>query len=195
MSKEEKKKALLQAASDVLLEYGPHKMTLDDIARQAGMAKTSLYYYFRDKNEIIRAIIRNDMEQLFERMANAAASADTSEEKMIALCEARYKFTSAKAAKANREIVSEFRSLEGVFKAEKDTYLQLQKDLIEGILREGIRKGELKALHDLDLVSLIIISSMFGCDQTFAFYEQQERVLEAMKQMVRIFFAGLKIVS
>jgi AcrR family transcriptional regulator len=47
-SKDEKRKALLQAASDVLLELGPQKTTLDDIARRAGMAKSSLYYYFKE---------------------------------------------------------------------------------------------------------------------------------------------------
>jgi AraC-like DNA-binding protein len=48
LSKEEKRKALMQAASDVLLELGPQKTTLDDIASRAGMAKSSLYYYFKE---------------------------------------------------------------------------------------------------------------------------------------------------
>ena len=66
MSREEKRKVLLQAASEALMEYGPHKTTLDDIARRAGMSKTSLYYYFRDKNEIVRAIIQGYTEQLID---------------------------------------------------------------------------------------------------------------------------------
>lgn len=192
MNKEEKKKLLLQAASDVLLEYGPQKTTLEDIARRAGMAKTSLYYYFKDKNEIIKAIIKNDMDHLLDIMTRAINAADTAEEKMLAMSQARHQFIWAKASRANKEIITEFRSLEGVFQPEKDTYLHAQKDLVEGILQGGIRKGELKPIHDLELVSLIIIASMFGCDHTFAFYDQRERVLDAVKQMVRIFFAGLK---
>lgn len=192
ISKEKKKKVLLQAASDVFLEYGPHKTTLEDIAKRAGMAKTSLYYYFKDKQEIIRAVIKNDMDQLHEIMIKAIASADTAEEKMIALSEARYQFIASKASRANKEIISEFRSLAGVFEAEKETYLYAQKDLIEAILKEGIDKGEIRPIQDLDLVALIMIASMFGCDNTFAFYDQRESVMGAIKKMVRIFFIGLR---
>ena len=70
----------------MLLELGPHKTTLDDIARKAGMAKTSLYYYFKDKTEIIRENhIRSDHEQLLEIMNKAIDAAKTAEEKMFAL--------------------------------------------------------------------------------------------------------------
>jgi AcrR family transcriptional regulator len=193
LSKDEKRKTLLQAASDVLLELGPHKTNLDDIARRAGMAKSSLYYYFKDKNEIIREIIRNDREQLLDILRHAIDAVDTAEEKMFALSEARYRFISSRALRANKEIINEFRSLAGVFETERESYLQSQKDLIERILREGIEKGEIKPLDDIELVSLIMVASMFGCDQTFAFYDQRERILDGIKSMVRIFFAGLRV--
>ncbi len=192
-SKEEKRKVLLQAASDVLLELGHHKTTLDDIARRAGMAKTSLYYYFKDKDEIMREIIRRDHEQLLEMIHQAIHAVHTSEEKLFALSEARYRFISDKALRANREIITEFRSLAGVFEAERESYLQSHKELVEGILKEGIEKGEIMPLADLELVSLILVASMFGCDHTFAFYDQRERVLEGMKSMIGIFFAGLRV--
>ena len=190
--KEEKRKELLQAASDVLLELGPNKTTLQDIALRAGMAKTSLYYYFKDKNEIIKEIMRCDMEHLLDVMTRAAEACDTAEEKMCAVVQERYLFMSDRAQRASKEIVNEFRALAGVFEHERERYLQHHKDLIEKILREGIERGELRQIDDLDLVSLIIIASMFGCDQTFAFYDQRERVLEGILNMVRIFFAGLR---
>jgi hypothetical protein len=31
-----------------------------------------------------------------------------------------------------------------------------------------------------------------GCDHTLEFYDQHDRVLDGIRQMVRIFFAGLK---
>jgi AcrR family transcriptional regulator len=193
LSKEEKRKALLQAASDVLLELGPHKTTLDDIARRAGMAKTSLYYYFKDKNEIIREIIRSDHDQLLDMITQAINAVHTSEEKLFALSAARYRFISNKALRANKEIIAEFRSLAGVFETERENYLQSHKELVEKILKEGLAKGEIRPLDDLELVCLILVASMFGCDQTFAFYDQRERVLEGMKSMIGIFFAGLRV--
>lgn len=193
MTKEEKRKILLQAASDVLMEYGANKTTLDDIARRAGMAKTSLYYYFKDKNEIIGAIIQGYMEQLLEVMTEAASKKETAEDKMYALIEARYRFIAVKARRASKETIQEFRALEGVFEAEKEFYLRAHQELVRGILEYGIDRGEIKPLDNLDLVPLIIISSMFGCDRTFTFYyDQPDRIMEAMKNMNRIFFIGLR---
>jgi AcrR family transcriptional regulator len=195
MTKDEKRKILLQAASDVLMEYGAHKTTLDDIARRAGMAKSSLYYYFRDKDEIIRAIIQNYTEQLLEIMTRAAAAEKTAEDKMYALIEARFRFIAEKARRASKEVIQEFRALEGVFETEKELYLQAHLDLVRGILEYGIARGETRPLDNLDLISLVLISSMFGCDRTFTFYDQPDRVMDAMKQMNRIFFTGLRNIA
>lgn len=193
LTRGEKRKVILEAASEVLLEYGSQKTTLEDIAKKAGMAKTSLYYYFKDKNEIIRAIITSFHEQLFAVISEAVAAATSAEDKMIALSEARYLFISTKSLHANKKLTDDFRSLAGVFDAERDHYLLAHKELIENILHEGIEKGELKPIDDLEFVSLIMVSSMFGCDSTFAFYDQQERLLEGMRNMVKIFFAGLRV--
>ena len=51
-TKEEKRKVLLQAASDVLLELGPHKTTLDDIARRAGCSENTVSLALRDSPRI-----------------------------------------------------------------------------------------------------------------------------------------------
>ena len=192
MSKEEKRKILLREASAVLMEYGAHKTTLDDIAKRAGMGKTSLYYYFRDKNDLVRAIIESEMDHLFDMMAEAAGSAKTAEDKMYAIIETRYRFIADKSARASKEVIRELKSLEGAFQTVRESYLQSHKELMKGILEEGIRNGEIEPIEDLDLVSLIMIASLFGCDHTFAFYDQHERVLEALKRMVKIFFAGMK---
>jgi len=192
MSKEEKRKLLLQAGSAVLMEYGAHKTTLDDIAKRAGIRKTSLYYYFRDKNEIVRAIIESEMDHLLDMMVRAADSAGTAEDKMYAVIETRYRFIAEKSARTSKEIIREFKSLEGVFETVRESYLRSHKELIKSILEEGIKKGEIEPIEDLELVSLVMISSLFGCDHTFAFYDEPERVLEALKRMVKIFFAGLR---
>ena len=44
--KDEKQQLLLQAASEVIAQYGLRKTTLEDIAEKAGVAKATIYYYF-----------------------------------------------------------------------------------------------------------------------------------------------------
>jgi AcrR family transcriptional regulator len=191
-AREEKKKIILQAATEVLLEYGPYKTTLDDIAKRARMAKTSLYYYFKDKDEIIRAIIQNDMDQLLDSMTRAVDAAQGSEKKLYALVETRLQFISERTMRASKEVIYEFISLGGIFETLKEHYLQAQRTLVEKIFREGIQKGELKPIKNIETTSFVMIASMFGIDHMFAFYDQREHILKGIKDVLSIFFAGLR---
>lgn len=192
-SKDERRQELLKTATDVLVEHGIQKTTLDDIARRAGMAKTSLYYYFKDKDEIIRAIIRRDMDDLLALMKSAVETSQAPEDKMCALIEARYRFIATAASRATKEVLNEFKSMANLYTREIEYYQKSQMDLIQDIFREGIARGELKPVEDVELMALIMFSSMLGIDWTFTFYEQRERILDGIKEMMVIFFSGLRM--
>ena len=143
-NKEGKKKMLLQVASEVLLELSPHKTTLGDIANRAGMANTSLYYHFRDKKEIFTAVISDESDEqvrFIERMAKMTNDQDTAEAKMNSLVESHYHFIFHRAQRVSKKTSLEYLSLYGMFEPIEDYYLQTIKDIIEHILREGIKKG------------------------------------------------------
>jgi len=191
-SRDERWQQLLKAATDVLMEYGIQKTTLDDIARRAGMAKTSLYYYFKEKDEIIRAIIRNDMEELMALLRQTVEAGNTSEEKLCGLIEARYRYIASASSRATKEVIQEFRNLSSIYAKELEHYQKAQQDLIQDIFRQGIARGELKPVEDIGLLALIIFSSMIGIDWAFTFNQQRKRILKGLKQHMEIFFAGLK---
>jgi AcrR family transcriptional regulator len=48
---------IIQAAQTVFEAFGPEKTTLEDLGRAAGMNKTSLYYYFENKEELYAELI------------------------------------------------------------------------------------------------------------------------------------------
>lgn len=52
-----KKEQVFQAASEVFARFGFDKTTLDDIGKRAGLNKASLYYYFKNKEEIFIAVV------------------------------------------------------------------------------------------------------------------------------------------
>lgn len=51
--KEKKKTEILQSAISVLAEKGYHGTTMEDIASHLLMTKGALYYYFKDKQELV----------------------------------------------------------------------------------------------------------------------------------------------
>jgi len=48
---------LIDAGLSLFLERGIEAVTIDDVAREAGMAKGNFYRYFRDKSDLVEAVI------------------------------------------------------------------------------------------------------------------------------------------
>jgi AcrR family transcriptional regulator len=48
---------IINAAIDIFFEYGYHKASMRDIARRVGVTQASLYYHFRNKEEICYTIV------------------------------------------------------------------------------------------------------------------------------------------
>lgn len=53
-----RKEEILAAAEEAFIKYGLEKITLDDIAYECGIKKTALYYYFKNKDEILGGMIQ-----------------------------------------------------------------------------------------------------------------------------------------
>src|SRR5512141_1333187 len=64
-------RAIRDAAMRVVGRKGLEKATVDDIAREAGVAKGTLYLYFRSRDEILEKTIGAAVDELLERLQRA----------------------------------------------------------------------------------------------------------------------------
>lgn len=74
-----KTEALCRAGLDLFLARGIEAVTIDDLAKGAGVAKGSFYRYFKDKRDLVDALIeplRADMAAAFDRCVEAVSEAD-----------------------------------------------------------------------------------------------------------------------
>ncbi len=60
---EEKLKFILEETSKHFIRYGIRSMSMDDVARQLGISKKTLYQYFADKKELVHSVIKFHMDQ------------------------------------------------------------------------------------------------------------------------------------
>ena len=136
MNREEKRNTILKAATDVFAEAGIHKATLGDVARRAGMAKTSLYYYFKDREDLVNTALHDEQLRFMDMISSVVGQQDTVETKIFALMEAYYHLISHRARWIPREIMVEYRPPSSMVRLDKNHYLPPLKDLIERIMRE-----------------------------------------------------------
>jgi AcrR family transcriptional regulator len=59
---DEVREQVVQAARQVFARFGFKKTALDDIAREARKGKSTIYYYFKSKDEIFKAVIDTEAE-------------------------------------------------------------------------------------------------------------------------------------
>jgi AcrR family transcriptional regulator len=64
------------AALEVFAEKGFAAAKLDEIARRAGVSKGTLYLYFKDKEELFRAVVRDTVAPNIEAVRDAVISTD-----------------------------------------------------------------------------------------------------------------------
>ncbi|WP_119964096.1 TetR/AcrR family transcriptional regulator [Simplicispira lacusdiani] len=64
--REAKRRAVLQAAAELFNERGFHATSLDDIAARLNVSKPTLYYYVKNKDEILLQCVRQGLEMTLE---------------------------------------------------------------------------------------------------------------------------------
>ncbi|MEM7056410.1 MAG: TetR/AcrR family transcriptional regulator [Pseudomonadota bacterium] len=81
----EREKKIIEAAGEVFLRYGVKRTTMNDIAQEAGIARQTLYNAFANKDQVLRALIRNFNETAIEAITQSIETADGPSEKLDAL--------------------------------------------------------------------------------------------------------------
>ncbi len=64
---------ILDAASTLILRWGYNKTTVDDIARQAGVAKGTIYLHWKTREELFTALMRREMVRMAGDLARRVA--------------------------------------------------------------------------------------------------------------------------
>ena len=59
---EEKEKEIILAASEVFMRLGIKSVNMDDISRQLGISKKTLYKYVSDKNDLVKKVVQTLMD-------------------------------------------------------------------------------------------------------------------------------------
>lgn len=70
----ERRQAILDAALTVFAERGYEAARLDDMAARAGVAKGTLYLYFKDKEALFEALVRGAVSPILGKVGAAAAA-------------------------------------------------------------------------------------------------------------------------
>jgi AcrR family transcriptional regulator len=92
MKASDKRTKILEAAKSCFIQFGFEKTTLDDIGKRLNLNKSSLYYYFKNKEEIFTAVIVREAEGIVEDLQAEFSGKELPEEKIQTYMKKRFSY-------------------------------------------------------------------------------------------------------
>lgn len=102
---------LLAAGRRLFAEKGLYDSRIEDLSRQAGIAKGTLYLYFANKEELIEAVVTNGFNELLGQVHRAAQDATNREEAVARVAAAHLEFFDE-----NPDLMRVFHQVRGLLK-------------------------------------------------------------------------------
>jgi len=152
---------ILKIAQDIFSKYGYKKTTLDDIANAVRKGKSSLYYYFKSKEDLFQAVIMKEVESLAKELDRVVNRNTEPVDKLR-----DYMMTKINTF---RNLANFYHALENDVTAIsfineiKLRYEQDEIKLIKRILIEGVRKNEFE-IYDFNLAAIGITMAIKGLE-------------------------------
>lgn len=160
---------ILLAAKQLFQVHGLRKVTMDDVAKAIGKARSSLYYYYKSKDEILEAVMDAEIREMLTAMATATKIASTTAKKIHAFYLTKLRILRDKrsfygALDASGMDADEMTSYNKTKQAIHQRIMQEESTLLHQILSDGIAKGELRAQDQQQLETLVfvLLSSLHG---------------------------------
>jgi len=145
---------ILRAAETLFQKWGIRKTTMEDIAREAGKGKSSLYYYYQNKKAVMEAVARLQSDRISRIVQEEVGRKPTAKAKLLA-----YVYTSFRET---RRAVALYEIAKGEIKADRrfirkvmDEYDGLQMKIVGEILSFGSERKEFRSIGTRDVKATV----------------------------------------
>lgn len=150
-----KKSQIINVAKICFAQFGYDKTTLDDIGKRIGLNKSSLYYYFKNKEEIFTAVVLEEADNIVEELQSEIESKVSPEERIQFYMRKRLGYYKKilslhqLSAESLRQIQPGFHQLYSNILLREITFIQRQILLIDN----NIPEAQAKKIAELIIIS------------------------------------------
>lgn len=135
---------ILRAAEALFQKWGLKKTTMEDIAKATGKGKSTLYYYFKDKEKILLAVLDGQVARILESARREVDKQKTAKGKLMAYVSTTFKEI--------RDTMTLFDVMRGEVKIDNEFIRNIRKkhdildeQIMRSILEFGFKRKEFKA--------------------------------------------------
>jgi len=189
---EERREQILDAAMIVFNQKGINGARMDDIVKESGLSKGTLYWYFKSKTDIIEGLMHRIFEQDFQALADLVKAEGTAAERLNQHMQNSMKLMLEIADMA--PLVFEFYSeaaRSDEFKQQVTGYIQEYRKPISTIIQQGVDSGEFVQV-DAMTATITLGAMIEGTFLHHAINPGSFPLIEQLQFGYRLFLQGLR---
>jgi AcrR family transcriptional regulator len=159
--KEARPGELLDAALDLFVEKGFAATRAEEVAARAGVSKGTLFLYFPSKEELFKAVVRENISGRFAEWNEEFQTFQGTSAEMVRYCMKVWweRIGATPASGITKLIISEARNFPDIAAFYTKEVIQPGEKLIRGILQRGVDSGEFH-IADIEYAAYSIVAPM-----------------------------------
>ncbi len=186
---DEARTKIIDIARNIFSHFGFKKTTMEEIAQATRKGKSSIYYYFSSKEDIFKAVVEKEADELLEEIQAGLEKIDDPVEKLKFYISTRMRrikqlrnfYTALKSDYFNQlEFIEEIRK--------KYDYNEVK--IITGILQNGIDGGKF-SIENPQQSAVAIVTAMKGLEVPLFISKGNSNFEERMNNLVNYLFYGI----
>ena len=161
--KEARPGELLDAALDLFVAKGFAATRVEEVAAKAGVSKGTLFLYFKSKEELFEAVVRENIgNQINQGLAEIESFEGTTTDMLrFAMFAWWERVGNTKASGISKLVMSEASNFPALANFYQDTVVKPGRQLIRTILQRGVSRDEFRVLNMDYAVYSVIAPLMF----------------------------------
>lgn len=188
------REAILEAVERLLANRGYKKMTIDDLAREVGIGKGSIYLHFSSKEEIALSHIDRIIERLKRRLQDIALRPISTDERIRLMVLERVMFRFDSVQNYTQSLDELLTNLRSKLLERRRRHFEQEAAIFSGVIKEGISKRELSAGNADEAARAIIDATNSLLPYSLSIYELSERseVERKADRVAALIISGLR---
>ena len=189
--KKDTRKAIIDAAVEIFAQKGYEKATVDEIAAKADIAKGTVFYSFKTKEDIFFAIIEEGTKAFTEFVERHAAKGTNAKDRLEKAYAAAFEFFERYNSFCN-VLISELWRIRTRWGVEPTPLISAYRHRLEKIFSDGQKDGEFRTDLNANNMGVLIFLLASISSLSKEFYPDRNTSAEMANELRLVFLRGLK---
>jgi AcrR family transcriptional regulator len=191
MAKQSEKKyaKLLDKAEELFWKYGYTSVSVDRIAKEAGISKMTIYKHFHSKEELFIEVLMNNTDRHINKLMEKINEKDHTIEKIETMYSYMLEINSQLSPVFVKEIMDRINIMGKLVAYKEQRTLEMWRHIVE----DGIKKKEIREL-DVDFISnlLLYVPTVFTKTDSYIDASKRVKMFENLFDFMRYGLLGGK---